>query len=128
MEELRLKQIYDDVDFRKSEETNFNALKKARKLPVLRKGEGVLFISKKKNQIVFVTPEVEFDSTNGVGYDVTVTVLASKRFRIRGSTWSPLMLANYAEAVGLTLQGIKRFEWHYQEKRKAQQAARQKAA
>ena len=44
----------------------------------------------------------------------TVQVLSSRRLRI-STKWNPLMLANYAERVGLKLEGLKRFETYYQE-------------
>jgi len=46
-------------------------------------------------------------------------VVDSRRLRISGGAWSPLMLQNYANAVGLNLVGIKRFEQLYDESRAA---------
>jgi hypothetical protein len=110
--ELRLKLIVE-ADFRKSEETNFLELKKSGKLPKLRKGEGVLFISKSKNQLVFVEQieQMEVDASYGGRVRlVKAHICSSQRFRIRGAKWNPLMLQNYAEHAGFKIPGIKRFE------------------
>ncbi len=43
-------------------------------------------------------------------------VIASTRWRIpEGGTWHPLMLGNYAKAVGIKLEGVRIFEEHYRE-------------
>ena len=118
MKELRLKLIAH-VDFRKSPETNWDELKKARKIPPLKKGEGILLISKTGNLMQFVTPVIEFDTVNTANREVSVAIQSSQRFKIRGGTWSPLMLANYAEEAGYTIVGIKRFEWYFKEYRDA---------
>ncbi len=118
MKDLRLKLIAH-VSFRKSPETNWADLRKARKIPSLRKGEGILLISKGGNLMQFVTPETEFDTVNTADREVHVTIQASERFKIRGGTWSPLMLANYAEQAGYRVVGIKRFEWYFKEYRDA---------
>jgi len=109
MRELRLKLIAH-ADFRKSEETNFLELEKEGKLPNLRKGEGVLLISKSGNQLVFVEKIDEFETTTLGGRVVRARVCASQRFRIHGTSWNPLMLQNYAERAGFKIPGIKRFE------------------
>ena len=114
MKELRLK-AFAHVDFRKSEKTNFDEFLKTKYGATIKKGEGVLFISKSDDQYVFVEPAEEFDTVNNKGKKVHIRVLASQRFRIRGSKWSPLMLATYAEKAGLRITGIKRFEWYFKE-------------
>ena len=113
MRDLRLKLI-THADFRKSEETNFLLLEKQGKLPRLRKGEGVLFISKQENQLVFVEKVDEFEVENSQGKIIHARVIASQRFRIRGTKWNPLMLQNYAERAGFSIPGIKRFETYMQ--------------
>jgi hypothetical protein len=114
MREIRLK-AFAHVSFHKSEETNFNEFLRTKYGATIRKGESVMFISKSENQYVFVEPAEEFEDTNGSGKKVRVRVLASQRFRIRGSKWSPLMLAKYAELAGIRIIGIKRFEWYIKE-------------
>jgi len=114
MKEIKLK-AFAHVDFRKSEKTNFEEFLKTQYGSTIRKGEGVLFISMSDDQYVFVEPADEFDAVNGKGVKVRVQVLSSRRFRIKGSKWSPLMLSIYAEKAGLRISGIKRFEWYFKE-------------
>jgi len=114
MRDLRLKLI-SEADFRKSEETNFLELQKAGKLPKLKKGEGILLISKGRNQIVFVEKIDEFEVETSSGRIVKARVVPSQRFRIRGTTWDGKMLQNYAERAGFKIPGIKRFEWYMKE-------------
>lgn len=114
MRELRLK-AFAHVDFRKSELTNFDAFAKTKYGSTMKKGEGVLFVSKSEDQYVFVEPAEEFIGVNGKGKKVRVRVLSSQRFRIRGSKWSPLMLSTYAEKAGIRIDGIKRFEYYFKE-------------
>ena len=118
MRDLRLRLIAH-ADFRKSEETNFLELEKAGKLPKLRKGEGILLISKSENQIVFVEKIDEFEVETSSGRTVKARVCASQRFRIRGTSWDGLMLQNYAERAGFNIPGIKRFEAHVRDHRAA---------
>jgi len=114
MRDLRLKLIVH-ADFRKSEETNFLELQRAGKLPKLKRGDGVLLISKKEDQLVFVEKIDEFKVDTAQGKRVTARVVASQRFRIRGTKWNPLMLQNYAERAGFKIPGIKRFEWYFRD-------------
>lgn len=112
MRELRLKMIQMDMDFRKSEETMFAELKREGKVPSLKKNEGILLVSKRRNQFVFITPYTSYESeVNGR----EVSVLSSQRGRISGGRWDPLMLAEYGRQVGIVITGIKRFEWHFKE-------------
>ena len=121
MRKIRLRLIQMDVDFRKSEETNFLDLKKQGKIPkCLKKGDGILLVSKSGKQFVFVEPYVEYDSTVTGG---EVSILPSQRGRIRGGSWSPIMLSEYAREVGLTIEGIKRFEWYFREREQRREAA-----
>lgn len=95
------------ADFRKSEATNYATVP-----PLARRSDDdcVLFISAKGDQLMFVFPSLKFDTAIGEH-----TVLHSERLRIMsgGKKWNPLMLQNYADAVGITLIGIKSFEEHY---------------
>jgi len=118
MKDLRLKLIHE-ADFRKSEETNFLELEKAGKVPKLKKGEGILLISKSKNQIVFVEKAEEFDFEKSNGRVVHARIVPSQRYRLHGTTWDNLMLANYAERAGFRVVGIKRFEWYLRKQIKA---------
>ena len=115
MIQMRLKKVFFDIDMRKSPETTYAELKKKKELPALRKGDGILLINKARTMMQFVFPPVEFDTFNHVERAVSVNISASQRFKIKGSTWSPYMLANYASEVGIDLVGHKRFEWHFKE-------------
>ena len=114
MRVLRLKLIAH-ADFRKSEETNFLELERANKLPDLKRGDGVLLVSMSGNQLVFVEKIDEFETSTLSGKIVRARVCASQRFRIRGTSWNPLMLQNYAERAGFKIPGIKRFESYMRE-------------
>lgn len=97
------------VNFRKSEATNYNEHDSAGTLPPrMAPGDVVCFLSKRRDQLVFVTPRTEH-RLNGH----PIQVLASRRLRISGGHWEPLMLQNYADEVGLEIEGLKRYEEHY---------------
>ena len=116
MLKIRLKGIVQNVDFRQSELTNYEAFRRTKRFqgdPKL--GEAYLLISTTGNQLVWI-----------LKYEADVTVfqterrrIESLRFRISGGYWNPLMLANYAEEVGIDLVGIKRFEEAFAEMREA---------
>jgi len=111
---MRLKYIAH-ADFRKSERTNFLELKKARKLPKLGKGDVVLLVSLSENQCVFVYGFTAFDAECNDGRERHVEICRSERLRITGSRWNPLMIRNYAERVGIKIDGLKRFEDYYKD-------------
>ena len=113
---MRLKYIAY-VDFRKSERTNFLELKKSKKLPKLGKNDVVLLVSKSENQCVFVYGFVEFTTEDKTGRERDVEICRSERLRIRGSSWNPLMIRNYAEHVNINIEGIKKFEDYYRDQR-----------
>jgi hypothetical protein len=108
------------ADFRKTEATNWDELRAAYDKsrgaepgtipPDVKKGEVVLMLSTLRNQLVFVYPpyEAQFNGT-------TVKIVASRRLRIEGGRFDPRMLANYAEDVGLRLEGMKRYEEYFAE-------------
>lgn len=107
--------MFAHVDFRKSEETNFNEFMKTPYGRTIRPGEGVMFISMTEKMYCFVEPPEEFDSVNWKGKKVKIKVIASQRLRIHGAKWSPEMLSKYAERAGYRIIGIKRFEWYMKE-------------
>ena len=111
MRELKLK-AFAYVDFRKSEKTNFEEFINSDPSAKLRKGETVLFINQANDQYVFVEAADEFHEFDAKGSRVNVKVLASQRFRISGTKWDPMMLSKYAERAGISIVGIKRFEWY----------------
>lgn len=114
MRELKIRKFVHG-DFRKSEESNFNELIESGGEPPLKKGEGIVFISKNNKQLVFVEPAEEFDFSPREGKTKKVKVLASQRFRISGAKWTPEMLAEYADMANIKIVGIKRFDWYFKE-------------
>jgi len=101
-----------EVSFTRSEATNLARYKLLGQYPGdLEAGEAFLFIAKGGNQIIFILRSpVTFKGTDKKGQEKVQTILDSRRLRLDGGTWSPYMLQNYAEAVGLKLVGIKTFE------------------
>jgi len=97
--------------FGKSELTNFMAVLqkhpefgKADSKYSLKATDVVLLIAMSGNQLVFLHGFDEFEDKK---------VLRSTRFRISGGArWNPLMLANYAKSVGITLTGLAEYEEH----------------
>ena len=108
---VRLRGVVLHADFRKNESTLWDAWFKKHKTK-LRANEVVLFVSGSREQLLFVQRVSEID-----GARVRGKVLDTRRWRIAGGTWSPDMLQNYANEVGLHFEGIKRFEELYAERR-----------
>jgi hypothetical protein len=107
------------VDFRSSEKTNFEEFKKSSRYPGdLKKNETFLFISKGGEQLLWILNVKELP---GVGK--TRQVIDSRKWRIDGGAWNPMMLKNYAKLVGLDLVGLKSFEETYEEERERKKAA-----
>lgn len=94
-----------EADFRKNEATNFAEWSKKHSV---KPGQVVLFLSKSKDQMVFVHGFSALKVSDAIR-----RVLWSERLRLDRGTWNPLMLVNYAERVGLGLVGLKRFEDFY---------------
>lgn len=71
-------------------------------LSVLSKNDVILVISLTGNQLVFIHGFTSVDGLNA---------LHSERLRLPNHRpWNPTMLVNYAEQVGITLEGLRRFE------------------
>ena len=97
--------------FGKSELTNFNAV--LQKHPEfgnpeskhkLKPDDVVLLVAMSGNQLVFLHGFDEFEGSK---------ILRSTRFRVSGrGSWNPLMLADYAESVGIVLTGLQAYENH----------------
>lgn len=106
---MRLRQI-EQVDFRRSEQTNFLAFTKENPAVAasLKIEDAILFINKKMDQLVFVHGFKHL-TTAGRSY----RVLTSQRVRLKGGRWNPLRLADYATDAGLPLEGLRRFADHY---------------
>jgi hypothetical protein len=105
---MRLK-LVATVDFRQNEATNFDALMKEHQMR-LTSDEVVCMLSTNKRQIVFVYRPKEIAVSRYGNRDGTATAYHSEKLRLSRSTWEPLMLQNYAQEVGITLDGIRRFE------------------
>lgn len=111
---MRLRFVYT-CHFGKSELTNFlavlakhpefgNAESKLR----LKPDDVVLLVAMAGNQLVFLHGFDAFEHEA-----VSQKVLRSTRFRLPSSKrWNPLMLANYAKSVGITLTGLTEYEEH----------------
>ena len=107
LKQLRLKAVIQ-CSFCRSEATNLDLFRQEAHYPGdLKKGEAFLFLAKSGNQVVFIfrDPVLEFE-----GEKKARRVIDSRRLRLDGGSWSPYMLQNYANHVGLNLIGIKRFE------------------
>lgn len=119
---LRLKAISQDVDFRSTELAIFEKYRRSKDFAGdPRTGEAYLFVSKSGTQLLWV-----------LHYEAKVQVLnrdrrriESLKMRVSGGYWNPLMLQNYANDLGIELEGIKRFEevFYQTHKRKIRVAA-----
>lgn len=126
---MKLKYIAQ-VDFRKSEATNFlehHVVKRGKKIEkraALKSGEVACLIASSGNQVVFVyNPERVRDDVADVDER---PVLHSERLRLTsGGRWNPLMLGNYASQVGIQLEGIRLFEQHFDEMTRERRRLRQ---
>jgi len=125
---MRLKYIAQ-VDFRKSEETNFlehHVQKRGRKFfkrSALKPGEVACLIASSGKQIVFVYNPGLVAENDGLDER---SVLHSERLRLtNGGRWNPLMLGNYASQVGIQLEGIRLFEQHFEEMKRERIRQRQ---
>jgi len=115
---IKLKAVKFDTDFRKNEWTNYKSFKKSKYMAGgLNKNEAILFVSKSRNQLIWILNVTEDDER---------PVVDSRRWRILSGTWDPLMLQNYAEEVGIHLVGIRRFEDMYDSNRKQRLSKKRK--
>jgi len=117
---LRLKAVVR-CSFSRSEATNLVLFSKEGHYPGdLEEGEAFLFLSKGGDQVIFIfRSPIFFEGRKG-----DLKVIDSRRLRIPGGTWSPYMLQNYAEEIGLHLIGVKRFEQVHDEMMAAKRAKR----
>jgi hypothetical protein len=128
---MRLRYIHHG-DFRKNTVTLYNEVQK--RAPGLKLGseDCVLVVSGTGKILRFV---YGFDDLEVIGGRTKLAtgnmtrVLQSEEYRIDGAgTWNPLMLRNYAEALGIQLAGLKRFEESFQALQAQKLAARKKRA
>lgn len=107
---MRLRLIRS-VTFGRSEDTNYEAVKSGLRGIKLDRYDVVLLVSKTESQVMFVYQPTEIELRPGRKSEV----LRSIRLRLRGKgAWNPYMIANYAEEVGIKLEGIKTFQEHYE--------------
>jgi hypothetical protein len=115
MDRYVLKAIKFDVDFRSSEVSNYDELVRRKHFPgPPGKREVYLMVSRSGNQLVWILNAGQVGK-NGEAREVFDT----RRWRLRRGSWSPHMLENYANSVGLSLVGFKRLETSYAESREA---------
>jgi hypothetical protein len=107
--------LIEHCDFRCSEWTNLQRILRSHKLK-LGKSDVVAMVSGNGKQIVFCYAHDSVGYTDGRGLARKTDVVQSLRYRITGGgSWDPIMLVNYAEAAGIELIGLKKFEQHYKE-------------
>ena len=121
---LRLKGIVQDCDFRFNELSVYEKFRKTKSFqgdPGLT--EAYLFISKGETQLLWVLRyenDMWWDQhkylaavPKGKEPRLKRRRIQSLKLRVSGGRWHPLMLANYANEVGIDLDGIKKFEEVY---------------
>lgn len=116
MNRLRLLLIHYG-DFRKSELTLFTEVTKKNRGLKVGATDVVALISGNGKQVKFIHGFTQMAVIGGRTMEETgksTRILKSDTFRIDGAgSWNPLMLANYAAAVGIELIGLKKFEETY---------------
>jgi len=102
----------EETDFRRCDIRIFTEFRNnnAGFVKKLAKDDIVVFISKQRNQMLFIHGFTEFFAADGSSIR---EALQSIRHRIVGGAWNPLMLKNYAEEAGLQIEGLSRFEDHF---------------
>lgn len=107
------------MDLRKAGDTNWNEAQKRKELPAKMRGDHcVMFINRARTMMDFAFCPVEWETENHIGREVHARAIRYMRVKIRGTTWSPDMLATYASDAGIELIGIRTFQsiWkEYQE-------------
>jgi hypothetical protein len=110
---MRLR-LVETVDFRCSEAGNFIGVQKRYKLQ-LGPDDVVCLVASNRRQVVFMYRTREMDMSKFGSRKGTAVVFHSERLRLSRSTWEPMMLQNYANEVGIKLDGLRRFEEIYGE-------------
>jgi hypothetical protein len=128
---VRLRLIYT-ANFQKTEVTLLDEALTENHLD-LRNNDCILLVSMSHKIIKFVFGVKELGEMiggNGKHYaDRLTKVCESKTYRItQGGTFNPLMLQNYANALGFELAHIKRFEEHYKREMETARTERLAAA
>lgn len=106
---MRLKLIVT-VNFQRTEAENFHAAMKRNPGLELGPQDVVCMVSLSRQQIVFMYRKETIDVS---GYGLrkgTADVFHSERLRLSRSTFEPKMIQNYANQIGIVLDGFRRFE------------------
>lgn len=98
------------VNFQRSEADNFQAVMKKNPGIDLGPNDVVLMVSMAKDQMVFMYRKTEIDVSQYGRRRGAATVYHSERVRLDRSSWDWRMLQNYAEQVGIHLDGFRRYE------------------
>lgn len=110
---MRLKLIVT-VNFQRTESENFHAAMKRNPGLELGPSDVVVMVSLSRQQIVFMYRKQTIE-LHGYGLRKgSADVYHSERLRLSRSTFNPQMIQNYANQVGLELDGFRRFEEIYE--------------
>lgn len=123
---MRLKLIAD-ANFQYSEAENLKDVLKKNPSVTMTPADVVLLVSRSKDQMVFMhrPTELNLETLPGAGARKgTAIAYHSERVRLSRSTWNPLMLQNYANSVGIELDGLRRFEEIHEQTQQIKQAPR----
>ena len=125
---IKLRAVVFEVDFRKTELTNWRLFRQSAVGQTLSSpsgdaklasGEAVMFVSSSGNQISFILSAGELERwsepRNGYHYCLkTREHVQSLKLRLdKSAPWSPYMLQEYAKRVGLEILGIEDFNRGY---------------
>lgn len=123
---MRLKLIAD-ANFQYSEAENLKDVLKKNPSVSLSPSDVVCLVSKSKDQLVFMHRPTELNLSalqGGGARKGTAIAYHSERVRLSRSTWNPLMLQDYANSVGINLDGLQRFEAIHEHTQQIKQAPR----
>jgi hypothetical protein len=98
------------ADFRHNEVSNL-VLSMEKGLTLRHADHVVLFVSRKGDQLVFVHGPGFVSSPRGVR-----RVFHSEKLRLESGRWNPMMLADYARQVGISLVGAREYVNDHQQK------------
>lgn len=115
---LRLRYIHRG-DFRKSEWTLTQEALQVIKGLKLGPEDCIMLLSGTGKMIKFVFGLIQHDGVmDSGGHTRTAKMLPSRTYRmVEGGTFHPLMIANYADELGLTLEGLKKLDKYLEEER-----------
>jgi len=113
---MRLR-VIAHMDFRKNEHTLYNEVMESYPKLRFKTDDCVCMISGNGKIVRFVFGFTKLEALIKRGkVSSTTQVLSSRVHRITGyGIWNPLMLQNYANAVGLEIEGLKSFAQYYRQ-------------